>query len=169
ADLSAKADGETAPVLAAKRGDSEAARVLGVPEEERKRLGVAPAPRGSGSERSIAAAVGPALALLEKQSYNFIRIGGCNSCHSQDLPSVAAALARSRGIRAPAEIPQLPASMMPPPERLIDLNVVAVIGVAWEVCDLGMNGGPANAYTDAAVRAIRMTQTLEGDWNANES
>ena len=45
ADVNAKGDDETARMLAAKRGDSEVARVLGVPEEERKRLGVAPAPR----------------------------------------------------------------------------------------------------------------------------
>ena len=66
--------------------------------------------------------------MIEKQSYNFIRIGGCNSCHSQDLASVAAAFARSRGFAAP-QIPQLPQSMMPAPERLIDFGFVAVSGI----------------------------------------
>ena len=54
------------------------------------------------------------MALLEKQSYNFIRIGGCNSCHSQDLPSAAAAFARGRGLRAPREIPQLRRHVLKP-------------------------------------------------------
>ena len=44
ADGKAEADGETARMLAAKRGDTEVARLLGVPAEERKRLGVAPLP-----------------------------------------------------------------------------------------------------------------------------
>jgi len=169
ADTSYTADyNENARDLAAKRGDTEVARLLGaVPKPAMPAMAISHSTRVT--NRSISSSVEKALGLLEKQSYNFIRIGGCNSCHSQDLPSVAAALARSRGIRAPAEIPQLPASMMPPPERLIDLNVVAVIGVAWEVFDLGMNGVPANAYTDAAVRLIRMTQTPEGYWNTNES
>ena len=72
----------------------------------------------------------PALALLEKQSGNFIRIGGCNSCHAQDLPSAAAALARDRGLPAPKLIPQLPAHMHANnTERLMDLNAVG--SSAW--------------------------------------
>ncbi len=44
ADLNAKGDDETAPMLAAKRGDSEVARLLGVPDVQRRRLGVVAAP-----------------------------------------------------------------------------------------------------------------------------
>jgi hypothetical protein len=110
-----------------------------------------------------------ALAMTEKQSYNFIRIGGCNSCHSQDLPSAAAAFARSRGLRAPREIPQLPASMMPSAERLMDFDIITVASKAWELFDFGMNGVPKNAYTDAAVRVIRTTQSPQGHWPASES
>src|SRR5258707_11023653 len=39
ADPNAKGDGETAAMLAAKRGDSEVARVLGIPKEKRQPLG----------------------------------------------------------------------------------------------------------------------------------
>src|SRR5215211_2289899 len=82
------------------------------------------APRTTGAiMRSPYAAVEAALPILEKQSHNFIRIGGCNSCHAQDLVSAAVAIARDRGIPAPPEISQLPQSMMPPPERIMDLNV----------------------------------------------
>ena len=170
ADSDAQGDGETARMLAAKRGDSEVARVLGVPEEERKRLGVAGAPSGSGSERSIAAAVGPALALLEKQSHNFIRIGGCNSCHAQDLPSAAVGIAHARGLPAPKEIPQLPQSMHTlNPERIMDLAVIGVVSLGWEMFDFGNNGVPRDEYTDATVRYIKAMQTLVGNWNAFES
>src|SRR5207244_2021475 len=156
ADRNAKGDDETAPMLAAKRGDSEVARVLGVSEEERKRLGVAPAPQSGGTGKTIAAAVGPALALLEKQSHNFIRIGGCNSCHAQDLPSAAAGIARDRGLPAPKEIPQLPQSMHTlNPARIMDLTAANVASAGWEMFDFGNNGFPRDEYTDATVRYIK--------------
>src|SRR5262249_25920577 len=102
---------ETARELPPKPGGTPASRLLG---------GVAPQPAAAMQAhasrsivRSIPDAVESALNMAEKQSYNFIRIGGCNSCHSQELPSAAAGFARSRGLRAPREIPQLPQSMMP--------------------------------------------------------
>jgi len=157
-------------MLAAKRGDTEVARVLGVPEEERKRLGAAPLPGNLAHAGSVAEAVKPALALLEKQSGNFIRIGGCNSCHAQDLPSAAAALARERGLPAPKLIPQLPAHMHANnAERLMDLNTVAIISLGWELFDSGMNRVPADQYTDSVVRFLKMTQTPEGNWPAFQS
>ncbi len=170
ADQTVKGDDETARMLASKRGDSEVARLLGVPAEERKLLGVAPAPDGSGRERSIADAVKPALALLEKQSHNFIRIGGCNSCHAQDLPSAAAGIARDRGLPAPKLIPQLPQSMHTlNPERIMDLVVVGVAGMGWEMFDSANNGVPRDEYTDATIRYIKAMQTPEGNWQAFES
>ena len=169
ADVNAKGDGETARMLAAKRGDSEVARLLGVPEEERKSL-AGPAPRINAADRTIAAAVEPALALLEKQSHNFIRIGGCNSCHAQDLPSAAAAIARDHGLPAPKEIPQLPQSMHTlNPERIMDFTAPSVVSLSWEIFDFGTNGVSANEYTDAAVRYIKSMQTAEGNWDAFES
>ncbi len=170
ADRDAKGDGETASMLAAKRGDSEVARVLGVPEEERKALGVVPALRGSSTETSIAAAVGPALALLAKQSHTFIRIGGCNSCHAQDLPSAAVAIVRARGLPAPREIPQLPQSMHAlNPSRIMDLAVIATVGIGWEMFDFGNNGVPRDEYTDAAVRYTKAMQTPAGNWDVWET
>jgi ankyrin repeat protein/mono/diheme cytochrome c family protein len=155
--------GENARDLAAKRGDSDVTRLFGgLPRP------AAIAHNPNAERRSLSDAVAPALAMIEKQSYNFIRIGGCNSCHSQDLASVAAAFARSRGFAAP-QIPQLPQSMMPAPERLIDFGFVAVSGLAWELFDFGMNGVAKNAYTDAAVRVIKAMQTPQGNWSANES
>jgi ankyrin repeat protein len=170
ADVNAKGDGETARMLAAKRGDSEVARLLGVPADERKMLGVVPAAEGSGRERSIPQAVTPALALLEKQSYNFIRIGDCNSCHGQDLPSAANGLARDRGLPAPKLIPQLPQHMhVANAERLMDLNTFGVLSLAWELFDFGMNHVPGDQYTDAVVHYMKLMQTPQGNWSAFES
>ena len=129
----------------------------------------APSPRTRlRAVRSPSKAIEAALPLLEKQSHNFIRIGGCNSCHAQDLVSAAAAIARDKGIPAPLEIAQLPQSMMPPPERIMDLNVVGVASVAWELFDFGMNKKPKTPYTDAVVRHIKAMQTPAGNWSTNE-
>ena len=164
ADATAKGDDETAAALAAKRGPTEAARLLGVP---------APTPTAARPvkhrETTIAEAVAPALDLLQKQSHNFIRIGGCNSCHAQDLPSAAAAIARQRGLPAPKEIPQLPQSMHTVnPERVMDLVVVGIPSLGWEMFDFGHNGVPRDEYTDATVRAMKGMQTAEGHWAAVE-
>lgn len=166
ADTSFKADyDETAHDLAAKRGDTGVTRLLG---GWREPANAAMAAHPSSLRRPVPAAIEQALSMVEKQSYNFIRIGGCNSCHSQDLASAAAGFVRSRGLPAP-NIPQLPQSMMPTPERLLDLSIVGAASTAWELMDFGMNGVPKNAYTDAAVRVIKAMQTPQGNWSANES
>jgi ankyrin repeat protein len=161
ASADAKGDDETAAMLAAKRGDTAVARLLGVSARQEK------APAARGTDRSIAAAVGPALALLEKQSHNFIRIGGCNSCHAQDLASAAAGIARERGLPAPREIPQLPPNMhaMNAP-RIMDLTVVAIAGPVWELFDLGSNRAPRTEYTDASIWYLKAMQSENGSWNS---
>jgi hypothetical protein len=164
ADTSFTADyDENARDLAVKRGDTEVARLLGATPR------AAPPASPAGAPRPLASAVENALGLLEKQSERFIRTAGCNSCHSQDLPSAAAAFARSRGLRAPRAIPQLPASMSVPAERVMDFGFVALSGVVWELFDDAMNGAPRDAFTDAVVRAIKGMQTSEGHWSSNES
>ncbi len=167
ADPNCTGEGETARTLAAKRGDTEVARLIGVPAEERKQGGVAPLPQASTADRSIPASVQMALALLEKQSHNFIRIAGCNSCHSQDLPSAAVALARDHGIQAVKDIPQLTEAMNgETPERMMDLIAASTPSLGWEMFDRGMNRTPADEYTDATVHYLLAMQTPEGYWKA---
>ena len=170
AELTAKGDGETAPELAAKRGHTEVARLLGIAENDSQSTGESPASGKSAPPRSAAEAVPPALALLEKQSRNFIRIAGCNSCHAQDLPSAAAAVARSRGLPAPKEIPQLPQSMHTlNPERIMDLTAPSPNSLGWEMFDFGSNSIPRDEYTDAAARYMKSMQNGAGYWDAWES
>jgi ankyrin repeat protein/mono/diheme cytochrome c family protein len=163
ADASFVGEEETAKSLAAKRGSTEVAKLLGAPDVTPKGLTV-------GSLKPISVVVSKALGLLEAQSHNFIRIGGCNSCHAQDLPSAAVGLARSRGLPTPRSIAQLSVAMMgTSPERIMDLNAFGVTTLGWELFDVGHNGGPKDDYTDAAVRFIKAMQTPEGIWKANES
>ena len=168
ADTSYSADyDETAHMLARKRGDTEVTGLLGGLEEE----GMGDAretPTDSVPVGSVSEAVGKAMTLLEKQSYNFIRIAGCNSCHSQDLPSAAAGLVRDSGLPAP-EIPQLPASMLPSPERVMDLSGSNPVTLSWQLFDLGMNHAPQSVYTDSIVRYIKAMQAPEGYWPRNEN
>jgi len=158
-----RGEDETPAMLAAKRGDSEVARLLGVSEDVRKAGGVAAVKERPA--RSIPDAVERALALLEKQSHNFIRIGGCNSCHNQNLPSAAAGLARQRGLKAPNEIAKLSRPMREvSAERMMDMTVSTVNSTGFEMFDLGMNGAAKDDYTDAAARYIRVMQTPDGSW-----
>ena len=159
---------ETARDLAAKRGHTAVARLLGATPPAKPALATLQRVRQE-RRNSIPVAVERALAMTEKQSYNFIRIAGCNSCHSQDLPSAAAAFARSRGLKAPREIPQLPASAMPSAERVMDLEFVSIASKGWEILDFGMNGMPKNDYTDAIARLIVAAQQPEGNWETSES
>jgi ankyrin repeat protein len=155
---------ETARHLAAKRGDTDVTRLLGgLPQKPP--VATAGTLHGRTRTRPIADAVERALAVVETQSHTFIRTAGCNSCHSQDLASAAAAFARSHGLNAPRQIAQLPS---PPPERLMDFSIVAVSGPLWELFDLGMSNVPGDAYTDAAVRAIKAMQMPQGNWAGNQ-
>lgn len=164
ANVTVRGDDETAAMLAAKRGDTEVARLLGVSARQPE------ATRTTAGNRTVAAAVSSALTLLEKQSHNFIRIAGCNSCHAQDLPSAAAAIARDHGLPAPKEIPQLPQSMHTlNPARIMDLTAASVASMGWEMFDFGNNRVPGDEYTDAAVRYIKAMQGPAGNWEAFES
>lgn len=168
ADLAFTADyDESARDLARKRGDTEVARLLGAAPNPPP--AAIPAVSHAVAPASLTTAVDKALALLARQSETFIRVGGCNSCHSQDLPSAAAALARSRGVGRSFEVPQLPRAMEPPAERLMDLNAINPGSIGWELFDLALNGAPGDAYTDAAVHYLKAMQTPEGHWSAAES
>lgn len=159
---------EPASALAAKRGHTEAARLLGAePPSPEDNATVKFIPVGV-SDRTIPGAVRNSLALLEKQSNTFIRTAGCNSCHSQSLPSAVAGLARDYGLTSLKRFPQLPAAMTPPAEQLMDFVIVSP-SIAWELFDAGMNHEPRTQVTDAIVRYLMAMQTADGGWLIPES
>jgi hypothetical protein len=168
ADTSCKGDyDETARDLAAKRGHTEVTRLLGgMPQKQSEPARCCYAGhRRHVRQYTIPDAVERALAMAEKQGYNFIRIGGCNSCHSQDLPSAAAAFARGRGLQAPREIPQLPRLMPSASASWILRSSGHRQGV--EPLRLRLNG--VRALHDAVVRMIKALQSAQGHWPASES
>src|ERR1041384_1815683 len=159
---------EPASALASKRGHTEAARLLGAgsfsaADNERVKV------RTVGAiDRSIPGAVRNSLALLATQSDKFIRTAGCNSCHSQSLPSAVAGLARDYGLTSIKQFPTLPATMTPPAEQLMDFVIVSP-SIAWELFVAGMNHEPKTQVTDAIVRYLMYSQTAEGGWRIPES
>jgi ankyrin repeat protein/mono/diheme cytochrome c family protein len=169
ADASFTADyAESASDLAAKRGHTEAARLLGAGSSTQTPNASAKVMRVGVSDRAIPGAVRNSLGLLAKQSDGFIRTAGCNSCHSQSLPSAVSGLARDYGITSMKKFPQLPATMTPSAEQLMDFVIVSP-SIAWELFDAGMNHEPRTEVTDAIVRYLMALQTAEGGWRVPES
>src|SRR5262249_61038557 len=105
------------------------------------------------SDRSIPGAIRNSLALLAKQSDTFIRTTGCNSCHSQSLPSAVAGLARDYGLTSLKRFPQLPATMTAPAEQLMDFVIVSP-SIAWGLFDAGMKHEPRTQVKDAIGRYL---------------
>ncbi|HXU07508.1 MAG TPA: ankyrin repeat domain-containing protein [Blastocatellia bacterium] len=170
ADKSFTADyDEPASALAAKRGYTEAAKLLGAAPQSSAVAAATPVTSFNVNRQSIPDAVRSSLALLENQSGVFIRTAGCNSCHSQNLTSALAGLARDFGLTSIKTFPKLPATMRPSAEQIMDFNVVNVNGIAWELFDAGMNHEPRTQVTDAIARYIAASQTPEGNWHVSEN
>ena len=165
ADTEVSGEGETPRTLAGKRGDNEVARLLGVPEKQRMSGDITvDAPLSSG-DQSIPEAVKKAIALLEMQSPQFVRKGGCNSCHNQYLPSAAVALARERGIPAPKELTQIPLELLErSPERTMNLAAFSPNSIGYEMFGFAANRRPADEYTDSLVHYLKLHQSPEGHW-----
>ncbi len=159
---------EPASVLAAKRGHTEAARLLGAAPASPADNATTKVIRVGASNHPIPGAIRNSLALLEKQSDTFVRTAGCNSCHSQSLPSAALGLAREYGLTSMKTFPQLPWTMRAPVEQLMDLEIVSP-SIAWELFDAGMNHEPRTHATDAIVRYLKALQTADGGWRIPES
>jgi hypothetical protein len=128
------------------------ARRLNVPEAIRKSGGVVDTPIRDASSGKMADAVQNAAAVLGKQSLNFVKRGGCDSCHNQSIPSGALAVARARGITVPAKIFELPAEMLErSAERTMNMGVIRRQQRRLRSVRLGGMARPADEYTDSLV------------------
>jgi len=116
---------------------------------------------------ALRAAVQKAIAVLLKQSPQFVKRGGCNSCHAQFLPAVAQALARARGIPAGADIVQLP----PEASEMPSDRVYEMAGVGGGANSMGYLlfaeaalKKPADERIQAIVHFLRASQATDGRW-----
>lgn len=144
-------DGETPSSLAAKRGAADVVKLLAEPH--------APV----SSRTTLTNAVLRALQPLQQQSPNFVRIGGCNSCHSQDLPVYARFVARQRGIAVQGEIALAPEAQNA--ERVFEHSgLLGASSIGYEAMRRAGLAMPANAATDANVAYLMAHQEPDGRW-----
>jgi hypothetical protein len=150
------ADGETPVSLAAKRGAAEIVKIL----NEAAKPTVDPA--------QIKAAVTRAFEPLEKQSPNFVRIGGCNSCHNQDLPVFAQAVARQRGIPAGGNFTL--AADSENFERVFEHSgLLGPSSIGYDVMSRTARNLPADGTTDAMVNYLLAHQKPDGRWASHSN
>ena len=122
-------------------------------------------PRGADSA-TLKTAVEKGLGLLVKTSPNFIKRGGCNSCHSQHLPALAQAVARKRGIDAGPDIAQMEGLQTDfSPERALEFIVTGgANSIGYSMLNSEARKRPADIATDSFVHYLQSTQETDGRW-----
>lgn len=115
---------------------------------------------------ALRGAVQRGLGLLEKTSPQFIKRGGCNSCHNQFLPAAAQAIARERGIAVGKEFAQMSVEAREePPDRLAELIATGgVNSVGYQMFVDAATKRPADARSAALVHYIFAAQDSDGKW-----
>lgn len=112
---------------------------------------------------AVRSAVTRAFTPLGQQSPNFVRIGGCNSCHNQDLPVFAQAVARERGIPAGGDIAITVDEVSF--ERVFEHSgLVGASSIGYALMNQAARNQPADARTDAAVNYLTSHQETDGRW-----
>ena len=141
-------DGETPASLAAKRGATDVVKMLA----ESATMGP-----------QLTSAILRAFRPLQQQSPNFVKIGGCNSCHNQDLPVYAQLVARQRGIAVPGEIALAPETQNS--ERVFEHSgLLGASSIGYEVMSRVGRQQPADAASDAMVNYLMAHQEPDGRW-----
>lgn len=111
-------------------------------------------------------AVQRGLGLLEQTSPQFIKRGGCNSCHNQFLPAAAQALAREHGIAVGKEFAQLPVEAREePPDRLAELIAAGgVNSIGYQLFVDAALKRPADDRSAALIHFLFAEQESDGRW-----
>jgi hypothetical protein len=113
----------------------------------------------------LKSAAARALKPLREQSPNFIRIGGCNSCHNQDLPVAAQSLARERGVDAGEDIALAPDT--DGFERVFEHSGNLGAGnTGYGAMSHIARKLPLDAKTDAVAAYLMARQEPDGRWDS---
>ena len=181
ADVTARdASGRTALDWALLQGDTSVAQLLkrsGAPEASR--LPGPPAPVAQ--PRTPRAAVEAALAILQPAGPKFFEGTGrrCVSCHNQQLPQIAAALAGLHGARLDVQLARHPleATLMAWEPAREDLLLGRVNGIriggftgtaGYALLGLAEEKTPSSPFTDAVALALASQQQPDGSWNVGD-
>jgi hypothetical protein len=111
-------------------------------------------------------AVQRGLGLLEQTSPQFIKRGGCNSCHNQFLPAAAQAIARERGIPVGKEFAQLSVEAREEPaDRIAELIATGgANSIGYQLFVDAALKRPADARSAALIHYLFATQETDGRW-----
>ncbi len=113
-------------------------------------------------------AAAKAFRPLLAQSPNFIRIGGCNSCHNQDLPVFAQSIARARGVDAGGDFELVTGSEGY--ERVFEHSgLLSASSLGYAAMLHVARRDPLSAFTDGVVNFITSHQEADGRWAARSN
>jgi len=169
------ARGETAYQFASRVGATSAMDLLvkagakPVTEDFPKpnRLGAGPDPNNGSPE----AAIRKVLPLIEKSGEAVFHNRGCVSCHSNSLPAMTVALARSKGFTVNEEQAKKELGFAIATEKpyLEPMRLGATIGggtdtLGYTLMGMAAAGYPADALTDAHINYIAIQQLPNGSW-----
>jgi ankyrin repeat protein len=166
-------DGRTALDWALTRGETPASELL-------RRAGgrasaAAPAPTRTDAPFTAKEAVARAVAKLQPAGPAFSNRTRCNSCHNQNLPSIAIHAARERGV--PIDTALATHSFDVTQKNWRDRREFTLLGdtsragfqlnVQYGLFDMAETGGEATVVTDAMVLGLAGRQLADGSWPTN--
>ena len=176
ADIGARDDrGRTALDWALMQGETDATRFLR--EKGARQMAPPPAaPTPLSTPRTAADAIAIALSRLQPAGPGFHKKAGCISCHNESLPSIAVALAGSRGIPIDRQLAGHPARAtldMWAPSRenflLGDCSIFGFLGnITYGLLGLAEEGVPHNSITDAVTSCLSSLQQPDGRWEGGD-
>lgn len=129
------------------------------------------------TQNTIQAAIQRSIPLLQRSDANFSQKAGCISCHNNNLPTTAAALARKSGFRldekiAAQQVKENAAELEHSRDRLhqgVFVNVEDDFGpfhFGYVLIGLDAEHYKADLNTDAAAMYIKTHQFTDGHWDA---
>ncbi len=163
--------GETALDWARKFNNAPVLNALGIDREQVAAAAVV-LPSGDNKLASPKEAAAKSIALLQSAGGNFMKEGGCVSCHSQNLTGLAVSVARANRIKVDeaaaaaqlktvklqwAAFEQVLLQRMDPPG--------AVDTTMYSLLHLAMEGAPPDRIIDALIHNMAGQQRQDGSWH----
>lgn len=171
ADTSAKDHtGLSAADWARKQNNPMILRELGVPKQTSSQPRVV-IPTSLLGTRDPRPAVTRSIALLQRNSASFFEGGGCGSCHSANIPSIAVNAAKANGIAVneqakAAEIKGAQLALAAFEQPLLQRGDPPVSDIlTYAMFQLSTENVPPSPTTDAMVHNLMAQQRQAGNWH----
>jgi ankyrin repeat protein len=110
------------------------------------------------------------LSVVQKTTSSFFKEGGCVSCHSQNLASVALAAARAKGIavdgEAATEMAKATRLKLAPAADFLIIRMDPPVPdiLTYSLLAMAADGVKPDRLTDSAVHNLAAQQMLNGSW-----